>query len=816
MQPDNQTLRALRRGLLGVSLICVLLALVLGVSAAVQLLPPNCGAVGAGAYHPSPIKMPKVVLMRGTVINVTTNSDAINGDTSSVKALLANPGPDGVSLREALVAINKNPGTYTIEFAPSLKGATINVGSADPSVPPFSLISGNVTIDGDIDSDGVPDITINNVLPYRLTGAFVSAFQISSSYNTLYSLNIRNFLNGVQFNPLSSGQTFSNNTLARLNIVSTVMESQGVSLYSGRSAPFWTVQGVSVTRNSWVNTLIINNTTSTQNDGISFAMQTAGDRFNGIQIIGNNVTANAPDAAEIINLDVGFGAGSDGNQVSNVLIAYNHVTGSPFNLIRLSAGSGGGSNNRITGVTISGNDIRAASTTILATAHGNQQGEGTNGVDLVEGDGSSAGTPNSTYSPITYSLNNSVDTVLVAANTVSGFGGYGLWAAGGSSGARNGRISNLLVLGNTFSGNFSAALYGAAGVYVLPAGGSEFSFEQEVSGYVDANVTIKDNTIVLAGLKLQPSVNYGGVILRGGFESANNTLTNVGISSNNIMSAEPGIEVQGGFHTPTTQNSVTQVQISCNSVSGTSSAFSGKVRGIDLAGGTGGANSNTIRGVTLTDNVVGGIMNDFSAFPNATPDSSSNSISLLAVISHYRLLVGQTNYPVTVTTNSSISDLSFSQSSKSLTFAFDGPSTGTSGYVNATFPRSLLNGTLTATANGNPMPSKLTQNGTSYFLYATYPIGTSTLQIAPANPTTTTATSSAPTSTTVSITLPTVSVTTPSATTTSTATASTSSGGGGIPEFPYQLVALTILAFLVVISYLLVRRSKSHTSPRSR
>src|SRR5205807_7256975 len=67
-------------------------------------------------------------------IVVTTVSDATNGDTSSVAALLANPGPDGVSLRESITATNNDPGTRTIRFAPSLKGATITF---DSQLPPL-------------------------------------------------------------------------------------------------------------------------------------------------------------------------------------------------------------------------------------------------------------------------------------------------------------------------------------------------------------------------------------------------------------------------------------------------------------------------------------------------------------------------------------------------------------------------------------------------------------------------------------------------------------------------------------------------------
>jgi hypothetical protein len=42
-----------------------------------------------------------------------------------VAALVANPGPDGISLQEAVMATNSDPGTWNIQFAPALKGSTI-------------------------------------------------------------------------------------------------------------------------------------------------------------------------------------------------------------------------------------------------------------------------------------------------------------------------------------------------------------------------------------------------------------------------------------------------------------------------------------------------------------------------------------------------------------------------------------------------------------------------------------------------------------------------------------------------------------------
>ena len=58
-------------------------------------------------------------------IIVTNATDIVNGDTSSIDALNANPGPDGISFREAINASNNTVGLKAIEFASDLKGATI-------------------------------------------------------------------------------------------------------------------------------------------------------------------------------------------------------------------------------------------------------------------------------------------------------------------------------------------------------------------------------------------------------------------------------------------------------------------------------------------------------------------------------------------------------------------------------------------------------------------------------------------------------------------------------------------------------------------
>jgi hypothetical protein len=55
----------------------------------------------------------RMCLSAVTVFNTT---DDVNGDTSSIAALIASQGSDGISLREAVMAANNTAGADTIDF----------------------------------------------------------------------------------------------------------------------------------------------------------------------------------------------------------------------------------------------------------------------------------------------------------------------------------------------------------------------------------------------------------------------------------------------------------------------------------------------------------------------------------------------------------------------------------------------------------------------------------------------------------------------------------------------------------------------------
>ena len=97
---------------------------------------------------------PKHMLAAVTVGNATDDFNAPN--TSSITALMANDGGDGISLREAIAATNNTSGEDTITFANSLMGETITLGGSqlviNDSVTIQGLGADQLTISGNDDS----------------------------------------------------------------------------------------------------------------------------------------------------------------------------------------------------------------------------------------------------------------------------------------------------------------------------------------------------------------------------------------------------------------------------------------------------------------------------------------------------------------------------------------------------------------------------------------------------------------------------------------------------------------------------------------
>jgi hypothetical protein len=82
----------------------------------------------------APVRPPPAV--SSNVVVVTTPADSVNGDVSSVAALNASPGKDGISLREALMAADATGGSATVSimFSAALNGATIEPATPLPPI----------------------------------------------------------------------------------------------------------------------------------------------------------------------------------------------------------------------------------------------------------------------------------------------------------------------------------------------------------------------------------------------------------------------------------------------------------------------------------------------------------------------------------------------------------------------------------------------------------------------------------------------------------------------------------------------------------
>ncbi|MCE2659636.1 MAG: DUF4347 domain-containing protein, partial [Rubrivivax sp.] len=151
-------------------------------------------------------------------VTVNTTADTLNGNTSSLYALVENPGADGViSLREALTATNNTPngsgGVDRIEF--DIPGTGIHVITP---LTPLPDIRDGVRLDARTDTSFAangnrPAIVLdgNNLVADGL------AFLAGSDGSLVRGLVIRDFAGaGIELNPGTSGITVAGNYLGRL------------------------------------------------------------------------------------------------------------------------------------------------------------------------------------------------------------------------------------------------------------------------------------------------------------------------------------------------------------------------------------------------------------------------------------------------------------------------------------------------------------------------------------------------------------------------------------------------------------------------
>jgi hypothetical protein len=141
-------------------------------------------------------------------IVVTTTDDAVNGDTGSVEALIADDGGDGISLREALLAANASAGTQHVLFEFAGAGPqVITLGSALPAITGTLVIDGTLA-DGYAGNGGRPVVVID--------GGGLAAdglvLEAGSQGSLVRGLELRGFGgDGIELRPGADGITLAGN-----------------------------------------------------------------------------------------------------------------------------------------------------------------------------------------------------------------------------------------------------------------------------------------------------------------------------------------------------------------------------------------------------------------------------------------------------------------------------------------------------------------------------------------------------------------------------------------------------------------------------
>ncbi len=364
---------------------------------------------------------PVLVLLASTLhaatITVTTTTDEVNGNTSSIAALITTPGGAGISLREAIIAANNTAGADTILFAEGTNGT------------PFTL-----TRAGDDDAASLGDLDGLDSLTITGNGATKTIIQAGTNatngIDKVFALN-PTCAPGLRFTITGITVRFGRNTVAhdaRFQDTGGGIDWCGAG--TGASAPTLTISDCVITQNS----TLYNNAGDSGHYGGGLNIDELAPS-NGVVTITNTVFSNNSCTAHGGGLNV-FG---DNAQVT--------ITGSTFSgnttLGTNGVGAqGGGINIRITNQ----NDGDGAPTPFVNISNStivNNTGVGFGGGIDVAGAGNQD--VNISNSAITG------NSLIVVAGGVTNTIGGGLDHS--NNAARTTTLTNVLIANNTSNGS---------------------------------------------------------------------------------------------------------------------------------------------------------------------------------------------------------------------------------------------------------------------------------------------------------------------------------------------------------------------------
>jgi len=468
---------------------------------------------------------------------VTNTTMVVNGATGDIPSLIASPGGDGISFAEALKAAHGTSGPKLITFSPDLINKSIQVTANADERELFVIETVDLTIDGDIDRDGRPDIS------FVAVRNSIVAFVIRVSRVTINGLKL--FLNSPNPGIFASCADLNcdEGLILGLHITGNEIENvQGSAIQIGpeavRAADVQFLRPI-----VYDDVLISGNTMTVTDTAVSIAPSVdgvSGSRSRKLVVEKNmitGVTGVRVTTAHRFSPPM-FG---DDNLIDGLTISQNTFDTSG-SAIQVFAADYGNSNNRITGLEITGNLIRGSQNGIevASTMDGKPQRVGTGNV---------------------------VENVTIASNQVTAKS-RGITISGADLplidtqgiGFESNRVAHVLIRDNTVGG------YTDSGVRVWGGFANAGVFPLTVRRNVVEDVTVSANTITGAS-KQAIGIAVSGGESRGG-AARENAVRAISIRANRVSGNGIGVLFAGGMGTQAQSNTVDVLRFDANVLDG--------------------------------------------------------------------------------------------------------------------------------------------------------------------------------------------------------------------------------------------------------
>lgn len=409
---------------------------------------------------------------QGKTLVVENTSDVINGDYTNPTTLIANPGTDGISLPEAIAAVDNANDFYAITFDPALSGSTIYLTHDMPHIN-----RGNLSINGDINEDGTPDITIDG------SDADFNCFNIVGGSNVVIrGINIHNFpKHGVYVNPDSdNGRSDLENITIYQNDIIATEAAISLSIYGQASCSISNVEingnalhngvggisiiagiGANAVNNQITNVTILDNSIDSYNWNNDIFISPAadiglsGNTVSDIVIRGNHITGQNDSS---IIVDASNQSNCSNNTLDRMLITDNYIEGIAVGIELVGESGSFSTSNLMTDVTISDNTLIGCGIHVAGStgynAHWNTISYLTIERNFLDANGVS-GTANGIYlaAGADGAYENVLEDLVIRDNFINGFADAGILMHGNNALSPNNAINRVTLLNQTITNN---------------------------------------------------------------------------------------------------------------------------------------------------------------------------------------------------------------------------------------------------------------------------------------------------------------------------------------------------------------------------